>query len=206
MKSPSDFSQPRIQIALIFPKSNDVAPHSGSDAEHGIEIFMVRNRRLTAVTGSSRTNVEVLLAEDVPSLGKQGEIVRVKPGHARNYLLPQGLATIATEHNKRMVQRHKERQAEVVAQQLKETKKLADVISKYSVTLEANANEEGHLYGSIVATDISKALKGAGYAIEPQHIKLEGPLKELGMYTVKVDLHDSISTEVKVWVVPTASK
>ena len=163
-----------------------------------------RQRRAQGVGGSTRTSVEVLLAEDVETLGKQGEIVRVKPGFARNYLLPQGLATVATEHNKRMVEQHRQRLAEREVQRLKELKQRADAVSKYSVTLEANANQEGHLYGSIVATDISRALKSAGYEIEPEHIRLDGPLKELGMYTVKLELHPKVKTEVKVWVVPTA--
>ncbi|HUG94243.1 MAG TPA: 50S ribosomal protein L9 [Planctomycetaceae bacterium] len=164
-----------------------------------------RTRRATAgVTGTTRTSVEVLLAEDVETLGKQGEIVRVKPGFARNFLLPQGLATVATEHNKRMVEQHRQRLAEREVQRLKDLKQRADAVSKYSVTLEANANQEGHLYGSIVATDISRALKSAGYEIEPDQIKLDGPLKELGMYTVKLELHAKVKTEVKVWVVPTA--
>ena len=110
----------------------------------------------------ARRGVELLLAEDVPALGKQGEIVTVKPGYARNYLLPHGLATVATEHNKRMVEQHRKRLAEIQAQKLQGLRKLADAVSKYSVTLEANANSEGHLYGSITAPDISKALKAAG--------------------------------------------
>ncbi|HXY33486.1 MAG TPA: 50S ribosomal protein L9 [Planctomycetaceae bacterium] len=158
-----------------------------------------------AVSGSSRASIDVLLTEDVASLGSQGDIVRVKPGYARNFLLPQGLATVATEQNKQMVQKHKLRVAELQQQRLKQLRGQADAVSKYSVTLEANANKEGHLYGSIVAADISKALKSAGYSVEPDHIKLEGPLKELGMYTVRVELHAEVKTEVKVWVVPSAS-
>ena len=77
-------------------------------------------------------------------------------------------------------------------------------MGRYSVTLEANANEEGHLYGSIVQTDISKALKDANHKVEPDMVKLEGPLKELGMYTVKVELHEKAKADVKVWVVPAA--
>lgn len=157
------------------------------------------------VRGTTRTSVEVLLAENVSNLGKQGEIVRVKPGYARNYLLPQGLATVATEHNKRMVERHKQRIQELEAARIKELKKLADAVARYSVTLEANANEEGHLYGSILAHDISGALKAAGFQVDTEAIRLEGPLKELGMYTVKVQLHPEVATEVKVWVVPQAS-
>ena len=161
-------------------------------------------QQTAAVGGSRRTSVEVLLAEDVESLGERGEIVRVKPGYARNYLLPNGLATIASEHNKRMVERHKQKIAQVEATRLKDLRQRADAVSKYSVTLEANADKEGHLYGSVVANDISKALQSAGYEVEPDHIKLEGPLKELGMYTVRIELHPEVKTEVKVWVVPTA--
>ena len=165
---------------------------------------MARRQQATAVGGTRRNSVDVLLAEDVEILGERGDIVRVKPGYARNYLLPNGLATIASEHNKRMVERHKLKIAELEAERIKQLRQRADVVSKYSVTLEANANKEGHLYGSVVANDISKALKSAGYEVEPDHIKLEGPLKELGMYTVRIELHPEVKTEVKVWVVPTA--
>lgn len=157
-----------------------------------------------SVAPQRRRAVELLLAEDVSSLGKQGEIVSVKPGYARNYLLPHGLATVATEHNKKRVEKHRLKLEELAREKIKALKKLADTVSKYSVTLEANANAEGHLYGSITAPDISKALKAANYSIEVDHIRLEGPLKETGMYTVKVHLHQDVETEVKVWVVPTA--
>ncbi len=158
------------------------------------------------VGGSRRSSIEVLLAENVTALGRQGDIVKVKPGFARNFLLPQGLATIATDHNKRMVQKHKERTEAAIASQVKGYRKQADAISKYSVTLEANANEEGQLYGSIVAANIAEALKAASFDVSPEHILLEGPLKELGMYTIKVSLHEKVQTEVKVWVVPTATE
>ena len=166
---------------------------------------MSKKRNRSGVGGSTKTSVDVLLAENVESLGKQGDIVRVKPGYARNYLLPQGMATVATEHNKRMVEKHKERLAAREVQQVKTYRERAEAISKYSVTLEANANEDGHLYGSIVSSDIAAALKSAGYEVEAENIKLEGPLKELGMYTVKVELHAKAKSEVKVWVVPSAT-
>jgi large subunit ribosomal protein L9 len=166
---------------------------------------MSRRSSATAVRGSSNTSIDVLLVEDVAQLGEQGDIVRVRPGYARNYLLPNGLATVATEHNKRMVQRHKLRVADLQQQRIKDLRGQAEAVSKYSVTLEANATKEGHLYGSIVANDISKALKSAGYQVDPDHVKLDGPLKELGMYTVRLELHAEVRTEVKVWVVPTAA-
>lgn len=165
-----------------------------------------RGRVRKGVGGSSNTSVEVLLAETVASLGQQGEIVRVKPGYARNYLLPNGLATVATENNKKMVARHKVKLAALEADRIKSLRGRADAIARYSVTLEANANEEGHLYGSILANDISKELKKAGHEVTADQIKLEGPLKELGMYTVKIELHPQVKTEAKVWVVPAASR
>ncbi len=152
-----------------------------------------------------RSVIELLLAEEVPSLGKQGEIVRVRPGYARNYLLPYGLATVATEANKRRVEKHRIAQDTVRADKVKRMQELAVTVSKYSVTLEANATPEGHLYGSILAADISKALKAAGFAIESDNVRLDGPLKELGMYTVKLHMGPEVETEVKVWVVPAAS-
>lgn len=157
------------------------------------------------VSTGHRSVIELLLAEEVSSLGKQGDIVRVRPGYARNYLLPYGLATVATDANKRRVEKHRVAQAAVRADKLKSLQELANTVSKYSVTLEANATPEGHLYGSIVAADISKALKSASYAVEPDNIRLEGPLKELGMYTVKLHFAPEVETEVKVWVVPTAA-
>ena len=158
------------------------------------------------VGGSSNSFVEVLLAENVPSLGERAEIVRVRPGYARNYLLPMGMATVATESNKRQVAKHQERIGQIEGERVKTLKTLADSLGRYSVTLEANANEEGHLYGSIVQQDISKALKAASYDVDPDQVKLEGPLKELGMYTVKVELHEKAKADVKVWVVPGAAK
>lgn len=162
-----------------------------------------RNHRIRSK--DHRGQVELLLAENVPALGEQGEIVRVKRGYARNFLIPQGLATIATEANKRMVELHRQRQAEIAARKLAQIRKTADEVAKYSVTIEANATDEGHLYGSVLAGDISKSLKAAGFPVEPEHIKLEGPLKELGMYTVKLQLHAEVESDVKVWVVPAAS-
>jgi large subunit ribosomal protein L9 len=155
---------------------------------------------------SSRRSVELMLTEDIPALGKQGEIVNVRAGYARNYLLPQGLATVASEHNKRMVEKHRVKLAELAKLRLQELKKLADTVSKYSVTIEAHANEEGHLYGSIGAADISKSLRGAGYDVAADCVRLEGPLKELAMYTVKIVLHPEVETDIKVWVVPAAAR
>ncbi|MBX3443077.1 MAG: 50S ribosomal protein L9 [Planctomyces sp.] len=166
---------------------------------------MPLKRKERVRSADKRGGIELMLAENVADLGGQGEIVRVKPGYARNYLLPQGLATVATEANKAMVERHRARQGELLQLKLKEIRQMAEKVRDYSVTLEANATDEGHLYGSIVAVDIAKALKAAGYPVEAEHVKLDGPLKELGMYTIKLQFHAEVGTEVKVWVVPTSS-
>ena len=152
-----------------------------------------------------RGGIELLLTEHIENVGDQGQIVKVKPGYARNYLLPLGLATVATEANKSMVARHRQRQDEVAVTKLKALKQIGEKIKDYSVTLEANATDDGHLYGSIGAAEISKSLKAANYPVEIDMVRLDGALKELGMYTVKLQLHADIATEVKVWVVPTAS-
>lgn len=153
----------------------------------------------------SSRNVEVLLVHDVENLGQRGEIVKVKPGYARNFLLPQGKATPATQQNKRMVEKHKEKLAAIEVGRMKQYQRIADAVSKYSATIEAHATSDNHLYGSVVARDISEALKAAGHPVEADHVRLDGPIKELGMYTVKLKFHEKVNAEVKVWVVPSAT-
>ncbi|MEQ8789592.1 MAG: 50S ribosomal protein L9 [Pirellulaceae bacterium] len=150
--------------------------------------------------------IQLMLIQSVDHLGTQGDIVEVRPGYANNYLLPQGLATIATDHHKRMVEKHRAQLLEIEKARLAEIHALADAIAKQSMTIEANANEDGHLYGSVGASEIADSLKQANFHITPDQIRLEGPLKELGLYTVKVHLHQSVEAELKVWVVPTVSE
>jgi large subunit ribosomal protein L9 len=149
--------------------------------------------------------VQLLLIQSVDHLGKQGDVVTVKRGYALNYLLPQGLATVATNHHKRMVEKHRARLNEIEKARLATLRQLSESIAKQSVTIEANANEEGHLYGSVNANEIAVALKAAGFHITTDQVRLEGPLKELGLYTVKIHLHADIDAELKVWVVPTVT-
>jgi large subunit ribosomal protein L9 len=150
--------------------------------------------------------IQLLLIQSVDHLGKQGDVVEVKPGYAKNYLLPQGLATFATDHHQRMVEKHRARLMELEKARLADLQALADTLAKQSVTIEANANDEGHLYGSVGASDIVAALKQNDFNLSADQIRLEGPLKELGLYTIKVHLHSEVDTEVKVWVVPTAAE
>lgn len=149
--------------------------------------------------------IELLLIQNVDSVGKQGEVVEVRAGHANNYLLPQGLAIVATEHHKRMVDKHKAKLKEIEKSRLSGLQALADSIGQQSITIEANANDEGHLYGSVGAPEIVAALKANELSITDDQVRLQGPLKELGLYTVKIHLHQEIECDLKVWVVPTAS-
>jgi large subunit ribosomal protein L9 len=150
--------------------------------------------------------VELLLIQTVDHVGAQGEVVEVRRGYAMNYLLPQGLATIATDHHKRMVEKHKARLQEIQNARMAGLREQAAEISRQSVTIEANANDEGHLYGSVGATEIVAALKRNDVTITPDQVRLKGPLKELGLYTVEIHMGHEIEAELKVWVVPTVTE
>jgi len=147
--------------------------------------------------------IQLLLVHSVDNLGKQGDVVEVRPGYAKNYLIPQGLATLATDHHKRMVDKHRAKLLEFEKSRLDDLRSIAAALAKQSLTIEANANDEGHLYGSVGAPEIAAALKQVDFAIKPDQVRLEGPLKELGLYIVRVHLHVEIEAELKVWVVPT---
>jgi large subunit ribosomal protein L9 len=149
--------------------------------------------------------VELLLVQSVEHLGRSGDVVEVKAGYAKNYLIPQGLAAIATDHHKRMVEKHRSKLQQIENQRLSTLRSLASRLAQQSVTVEANANDEGHLYGSVGPAEIVAALKKNDLSIAADQIRLEGPLKELGLYTVKVHLAQDIDSELKVWVVPSVS-
>jgi large subunit ribosomal protein L9 len=147
--------------------------------------------------------IELLLIHSVEDLGHQGDVVEVKPGYAYNYLIPHGMATLATDHHKRMVEKHRVKlQALEKVHQANLRKKAAE-IAKQSITIEANATEDGHLYGSVGATEIVAALRKLDIQLNADQIRLDGVLKELGLYTVKFKLASDVDGELKVWVVPT---
>src|SRR5437588_11548829 len=150
--------------------------------------------------------MQLVLTEDVQHLGKQGELVEVKPGYGRNYLLPNGLATVPTEHNLRLLERYKERVQQAREAKIADIKVLAEQIQRTSIQIEAQATEEGHLYGSVGAPEISKALKAKNLNVEPEMVRLEGPIKELALYAVKLNLGFEAETEVKVLVVRPSEK
>jgi len=163
-------------------------------------------RRKNHPTRAKDGQMHVLLTHVVPHFGQPGDLIRVRPGFARNYLLPQGLATFATPHNLRIVQKHRQRIRELEEARRADLVNLAAQIAQRSITIEANANAEGHLYGSVNAEQIATALNTGNFSISPENVKIEGPLKELGLYTIKLHLGQDVETEVKLWVVPTHSE
>jgi large subunit ribosomal protein L9 len=164
-----------------------------------------RPRNQKRLPRGQHNGVELLLIQNVDHVGQQGDVVEVKRGYAMNYLLPQGLATIATDHHKRMVDKHRARQQEIQNARMAHLRDLAENLARQSVTIEANANEEGHLYGSVGAAEIVVALKRNDITVTADQVRLKGPLKELGLYTVIVHLGHDVEAELKVWVVPTVT-
>jgi large subunit ribosomal protein L9 len=150
--------------------------------------------------------IELLLVQSVEYLGQQGDVVHVRPGYAKNYLLPQGLATLATDHHKRMVEKHRAQLAAIEKARLSDLRNLAVEMAKQSITIEANANDEGHLYGSVGAPEVANALKRHNFHIAADQVRLKGPLKELGLYTIDIHLGHEIEAQVKIWVVPSVAE
>jgi large subunit ribosomal protein L9 len=145
--------------------------------------------------------MQLVLLEDVAHLGKQGDMVEVKAGYGRNYLVPRGYATIPTAHNLKLLERFKIRVKQARDSRIADLKNLAEQIAKMAgITLEVNANEEGHLYGSVGPAEVSKGLKSKGMPVEPDMVKMEGHVKETGLYEIKLNLGYEIETAVKVAV------
>ena len=165
-----------------------------------------RQRRAAQLPRGPHGGVRLLLVQPIEHLGKQGDVVEVRLGYAVNYLLPQGLATIANDHHRRMVEKHKARLAEIQVVRLAGLRAVAESLGHQSLTIEANANEEGHLYGSVGPVDIANALKRVNVSITPDQVRLQGPLKELGLYSVKIHLGHEIEGELKIWVVPSVGE
>ncbi len=145
--------------------------------------------------------MEVILREDVKSLGKAGEMVRVKPGYARNYLLPQGLAYEATEGNKKRIAAETKARTSRQDSERAEAQRAAATLDQVALTLTGKAGEEGKLFGSITTQDLADALARQGHQIDKRRIELDHPIKTLGHHTVAVRLHPEVHAEVHVSVV-----
>lgn len=146
-------------------------------------------------------HVEVILRDDVKDLGKAGELVRVKPGYARNFLLPRGLAYEATEGNKKRIAAEQKARAQKVAADKQGAEALAQRLAGLQLTLSGKAGEEGRLFGSVTAQDVAQALARQGVELDKRKIEIEHPIKTLGAHTVAVRLHPDVNAEVRVNVV-----
>src|SRR3954452_4792771 len=146
--------------------------------------------------------VKLLLKESIKNVGRVGDIVEVSPGYARNYLIPKDLAVEPTPNNVKKVEERKKEIEKIEREKREQQAALIKRLEGVEVTLERRANDQGHLFGSVSATDISKALQAQGYNIEPDDINLPGKLDRIEKYTVQVKFAEDLSSDVKVWVAP----
>ncbi len=144
--------------------------------------------------------VELILIEDVENVGRLGDRVRVADGFARNYLLPRKLAAAATPATLRRLEARKLQLQKEHEERLAVAQAMAEKIAKLSVELKAEAGENDKLYGSVTAPQIAEALATQGIDIERQALRLDEPIRELGVHTVEVKLHDEVTAALKVWV------
>lgn len=145
--------------------------------------------------------MKIILKKDIPTLGTAGEVVTVKNGYARNYLIPSGQAAQATPGNMRAVE--VENKAAAMRQQRgeREARELADKLEKLSLTVSVQVGEEEKLFGSVTSQNIADLLAENGFEIDKKKILLDDPIKALGVYDVPVKLHQEVTALVKVWVV-----
>ncbi len=146
--------------------------------------------------------IEVILREDIKSLGKAGSVVRVRPGYARNYLLPRGLAYEATEGNKKRIAGEGRAREARASEDLAAARQAAAGLEAAAVTITAKAGDGERLFGSVTAQDIADALAQAGHAVDKRRIELEHPLKLLGEHPVPIRLHPEVHATVTVRIVP----
>jgi large subunit ribosomal protein L9 len=147
--------------------------------------------------------MHVILTKDVPDLGHAGETVKVRPGYGANFLLPRGMAVLATPHNERQMAHERRRIEAAVVREKAKAQEFAKKLAGLSVTLTriVAADEKDKIFGSVTSQDVADALRNEGYAIDKRQVELDNPLKSLGVYEVPVKLHRDVTAHVKVWVV-----
>lgn len=146
--------------------------------------------------------MEVILREHVDNLGRRGDVVKVTPGYARNYLLPRKLALAVTENNKRQIEREKKLAEARDLEEKSAAEAVAGRLSAIEIEIARRVGENDTLYGSVTSQDIAQALKDKGFDIDKRKISLADPLKAVGETTVPVKIHRDVTAQVKVKVVP----
>ena len=150
--------------------------------------------------------MEVILKSEIKGLGKVLDIVNVKPGYANNYLIPRLMAVPATKRNRSLLEADRARAEEVYLKEKADASAQAEKMKGVSVTIAARVSEGEKLYGSISSTEIVSKLKEKGFDIERKAIDLEEPIKQLGMFNIRVILHPDVDAKIKVWVINDESK
>lgn len=145
--------------------------------------------------------MEVILRKPVARLGQAGDIVKVKDGYARNYLIPRGLAYLATDENKRRVASEAKRRAERLAADRASAEELAARLATVELHFRAKTGEGDRLFGSVTSGDIAEQLAALGIPVDRRAVELEAPIKAIGVYKVPVRLYTDVHAEVRVWVV-----
>lgn len=149
-------------------------------------------------------STKVILRENVPNVGETGDLVTVKPGFARNFLLPRGLAFEATPANIKRLEEDRRRSDERTKRDFLEARRQASAVEQISLTFKARAGEESKLFGSITSADIAERLNAEGnlgFQVDRRQIELDEPIKSLGVFNVPVKLHGDVRPEIKVWVI-----
>ena len=144
--------------------------------------------------------MEVILREDIENLGSRGELVKVAPGYARNFLLPKRKAVAATESNKKIVEQERQAHLRKDAKVQSEAQELAKLMTGVTVTIRSKAGEGDQLFGSVTTKDIGDALAAINYTIDRRKIQLDEPIKSLGEFKVPVRLHKDVTVDVTVIV------
>lgn len=145
--------------------------------------------------------MEVILREEIDNLGRRGDVVKVTPGYARNYLLPKRLAVAATDSNKKIVEQEKQAYLRRESKEIGDASDLAKMMASVEVTIAQKAGDNDQLFGSVTAQDVAAALERAGYTIDRRKVNLAEPIKALGDYKVTVKLHREVSVELPVHVI-----
>ncbi len=144
--------------------------------------------------------MEVILSEDIQALGKLGEVVKVKDGYARNFLLPRKLAYAATPSNLKRIEQQEKKNKAQHEQAKKEAEELAKKLNKASCTLSVEVNDLDKLYGAVAEADIAKALEVEGFTVDKKDIVIEKPIEELGIFEIVINLHSEVTAKIRLWV------
>ena len=145
--------------------------------------------------------MEVILQQLVEKLGQPGEVVKVSAGFARNYLLPRGIAVIATPGNKKQIEQQRQRLEAAEDARREAAQGQVATFEAVSLTFSARVGEEGKLFGSVTSADIVQQLEALGHHVEKRQVDLHEPIKALGVYRVPIRLHADVKPEIKVWVI-----